>query len=103
MPNGYIDLPERRLTRKKFPKPRGINLEPTEHLLEKDRFFRPIGLALEKEYGKRISEMEFIRKAQTATPAHAIDITSLGVAEQAWRINKRINKQIKEETKKHLR
>jgi hypothetical protein len=47
---------------KKFPQPRGLNIEPVEKLLDKGKFSAPLGHALEKEYGKRISTHEWVKK-----------------------------------------
>lgn len=95
--DGWIDTP----AKKRFPQPRGVNIEPIEKfLIEKGGYAKPVGLALQKEYGKRISSKEYFRKAQARG---GIDATSLGLATQVQRINRRITEQIKEETRKHLK
>ena len=97
MTEGWIDKPAKKL--KRFPRSKGINIEPFEKLLEKGTYSKPLGLALEKEYGKRITPKEYIRKAETKA---GIDIASMGLAQQIIRLNHRINQQIKDETEKHL-
>jgi len=61
---GWLDLPLYRLTKKRMPRARGINLVPMEKLFKKDFFFRPMGLAIQKEFGKRLSVREYMQKAE---------------------------------------
>lgn len=87
---------------KKGCKPRGMNIEPVEKfLIEKGGYAKPIGLALQKEYGKRISTGEYWQKAKEK--GGSIEFLSMGLGKQLRRVNHRITEQIKEETRKHLK
>jgi hypothetical protein len=88
--NGWIDRPLKRL--KRFPRSSGINLVPIEHALKGDRFLRPIGQALKKEYGKRLTPAEYWRKSMTK---YGMDSTSLGLSTILIRVNKRLKEQIR--------
>ena len=82
-------------------KPRGFNIEPAEKfLISKGGYAKPIGEAIKKEYGKRLSSGEWTR--QHGQPATAMDIVWQAGLELG-RINKRISKQAKQEVSKHLK
>lgn len=84
---------------KKKCRSRGFNIEPIEKfLIEKGGYAKPIGLALQKEYGKRISGKEWFEKGKKES---GIDILSLGVTNQLKRINEDLKKKIRKETEKH--
>ena len=89
-------------TKSKTCKPRGMNIEPIENfLIKKGGYAKPIGVALKKEYGKRISTMEYWHKTQEKKGD--IEFLTLGVGKQLRRVNQDITHQIKNETEKHLR
>lgn len=90
----WIDRPIRQL--KRFPRSKGMNLVPVEHLLEQDRFLRPIGVAIEKEFGKRLTSKEYLKKAITKD---GIDVLSLGLSQEMLRVNNQLKKQIR----RHIR
>ena len=98
--DGWLDLPLYRLTPKRIPRARGVNLVPMENLLKHDYFFRPVGLAIQKEYGKRLSLMEYWHKSKVPVglgkhKTQALAFESMGLEGQLRRINKRIKEQIK--------
>jgi len=81
-------------------KPRGFNIEPFEKLLKKGTYTKRIGVAIEKEYGKRITRNEWT--SQHGQPVFVIDaVWQVGL--ELGRINHRINEQVKQEAKKHLK
>lgn len=94
MENGWIDKPIKKLRR--TPRSIGIDIEPFEKFLKKGQFSIPLGVALEKEYGKRITSKEYFEKAQAK---EGIDILSLGLTKHLQRINKQIKKQIEKRIK----
>jgi len=95
--NGFIDSKSKRI------RGTGLNIEPVEKFLIKHKGFggKPIGLALKQEYGKKISMMEFIHKAEWGKDK-VFESGSLGLASNLMKVNRRINQQIKKEAHKHL-
>lgn len=99
--DGYIDRPVSKLRGRHFPKKWGLNIEPAEKFLESAPATRPIGLALEKEFGKRISAKEWEHKVGGYTIR--TEGVIYGVGKELLRLNKRINKIHQEQIKKHLK
>ena len=94
---GWLDLPLYRFSPKRFPKPRGMNLVPMERLLKHDYFFHPVGLAIQKEFGKRLSFREYMEKSKVAVgkKGKAFPFDSMGMQGILTRLNRRIKKQMK--------
>lgn len=84
--------------------PRGLNVEPIEKfLINKGGYAKPIGLAIKKEYGKRISTREWIKKGQIELNHEPALDEAFGMIGNLRRINRDINQQIKKEANKHLK
>jgi len=105
---GWLNLPLYRLTKKRMPRARGLNLEPFEKALKKDYFFRSVGKAIQDEYGKRLTFMEYINKSKVPIGFRkkkrmAIQFESLGMQGILRRVNIQLRKQIKKKREKEKR
>jgi hypothetical protein len=94
--NGWLD------SKSKTFRTKGLDISGIEKALKKDRFLRPIGLATEKEFGKTITQKEYMRKGRTTKGsgfatfgAVGFDALSFGVVPALRRINRRVQQRIK--------
>ena len=100
MSKGIIDYPAAKI-KGKLSHRRGFNIKPLETAMERDKYLRPLGLALEKEFGSRISDKEIEHKLGAYTMRSDGFIFSVG--KELWRLNKRINKMHQQQVNKHLK
>ena len=84
---------------KKGCKPRGLNIEGVEKfLIKKGGYAKPIGRAIKEEYGKTLTQKEWLTKGSRKIDGDmAFDVTSLGLAENLMKVNN----EIKEDIAKH--
>ena len=83
-------------------RPRGMDISGVERfLIKKGGYAKPIGVALKKEYGKRISLKEYITKGSMNSGGKAsFEFDSLGLARNLARINQEIMRDIAKHKKR---